>query len=218
MSMAKKSSLSWLVITVAALRITTETSCILNYIQSVRLHLVQRLFERRGLACTAFAYKAILVGLVSLYFGLAFTALYLHGYIYYAALLCVAVCILTTGYFIPCLLRITQVNLAAGLAPLFKPRITFGPEAMDLSDLSIDPADGDKEPQKRPLDDDFFSDWQNKSRKSGHGRGETASGKKHIKSGRYVSLIVPYFSLIASVCCLLVMLAGLWRQAMLCFE
>lgn len=219
MNQAKKSSLTWIVILISGLRIITEGSCILNYIQSIRLYLVQKLYEEKGKTCSSLKYKGLMIGLICLYFSLAFTALYFHGYLYYIILLSISIFVLFSGYFIPGLLKISQVNLAAGLSPLFKPRITFGPEDMDVSDLSLDREDIEKESEsaKVPLEEDYFSEFQNKMRKSAQGEVEGKSRKKKSKPRRYLNLIVPYFSLIASICCLAIILTKLYNQVKLLF-
>lgn len=77
------STIKWLLIITETLRLITSAACSLNYLQSLRLEIIYKLYEQRGKSCGHKTYHAVFLFMTLLYFGATYAILYYRGFIYY---------------------------------------------------------------------------------------------------------------------------------------
>lgn len=192
---------------VTSIRLATEAACIMNYIQSLRLQLVATLYEDRGKECSKWTYKLLGLLLILVYSATAYAVLYYQGCVFFTILQFVAFFVLMSGYLIPSLLRVSQVNLAAGLPSLFLARFSQIDCYFDYSDMTIDREieTAQQQPKKR-IEEEYFTDKSTKKTRL------SLLDSRGPRKSRYCSMVVPYCSLLACLFCMLVLGANLFWQ------
>lgn len=207
MGQLKDQLLSWILISSTSIRLVTEAACTLNYIQSLRLQVIAAFYEERGKTCGKWAFKLIGFFFTVVYCGTAYAILYFNGYIFYALLQIVAGFVLISGFLIPALLRVSQVNLAAGFNPLFLSRFNQNNDEYEHNDLTLDRiTDNIPQQPKKRIEEDYFSEYSSKKDRSS--MNELRSSRKR----HYSTLVVPYLSLLGCLLFIVVLGAKLTTQ------
>lgn len=180
-------------------RLITGAACAMNYLLAIRLEIVVRLLERSDQKSAAKVYHAVIVALMVVYFAAVYAILYFRGFIYYTLLQVVAIFVLVSGYFIPTLLKVSQVNLAVGLNPLFFPRSRSISQDVSDHDISLDRgSSGNAQPKKHKIEEDYFSGYNRELARSSliQSQAQDRRGKS-----KYLALIIPYLALLAAFGC-----------------
>ena len=143
-----------------------------------------------------------LIGLAIGFFYILATGavLYLDKFAFSILLQAASLFILTSGYLIPTLLRISQLKLEAGLRHVDdqNKRESLQEEANLANDLSLDKQDvGSPEEDKGKIRDNYFTQFYGEKK-------EKESGKKKNRNVR--RLILPYTALFCCAACYVVIM------------
>lgn len=160
---------------------------------------MQKFYEEQDRECTKKQFR--IIGIVVALFYLAATCaiLYLKPYVFSLILQFVSLFVLTSGYLVPTLLRISQIKLEAGLklVRVQNNRDNSREDAMASRDLSFDKGYEVSPTESNKISDNYFQKFYgDKEKKSVHPKKDTNCS----------SLITPYLCLIGIVACYVVIL------------
>ncbi len=143
-----------------------------------------------GEDCSRNVFKIIGLGIALFYVLITGVILYFESFVYSLMLQVASLFVLTSGYAIPILFRISQVNLAAGLKPLLVFGNNLGEGENDASmDLSIHETDTYQSPTERgKIEGDYFKDY--------YGEQKHKQQKGLVKKKNYAGLFLPYIALL----------------------
>ena len=117
--------------------------------------------------------------------------LLLESYVFSTLVQAISLLVLTSGYAIPILFRISQVNFEAGFKPLIFKSANMQADADTSGDLSLPDNDlvSDRSPDRGKIEGDFFKEYYGEPRK------QTVKTRKRALGG----LILPYIGLLLVV-------------------
>lgn len=161
---------------------------------------MQKFYEEQDRECTKKQFRIIGVVVALFYLAATSAILYLKPFVFSLILQVVSLFVLTSGYLVPTLLRISQIKLEADLkfVRVQNNRDASQEEGMASRDLSFDKGDEASPAEPNKISDNYFQKFY----------GEKEKKSVQPKKDQNVScrLIIPYACLLGIVACYAVIL------------
>ena len=155
------------------------------------IQLLKKLVANENKECSNSTFRLTGCSILLAYIAVTGVILLLESYVFSTLVQAISLLVLTSGYAIPILFRISQVNFEAGFKPLIFKSANMQADADTSGDLSLPDNDlvSDRSPDRGKIEGDFFKEYYGEPRK------QTVKTRKRALGG----LILPYIGLLLVV-------------------